>query len=763
MATHNTGTTATLGQSAHTVPFTFTIPAGVLAGDVMLVSVNTFSFPLTGPATSTPTSGGGSWTAVGPLVAAQDGTAGVSATAWHRVATAGDPGSTFTMSWTGGVGGTDGFWWTATHDSYTGFWTPDPVAQSITPTSGAQTAVGSCPSGTSLRSGSWVVQLGPITPNSSGTITGVPSGMTQRQLSNGNSGVSCASADSGASVGAAGTPIGGGSFTTSNATDNWWAEWTIELATVGAPAAAVSAPTPPPLIAPHPLFTEALLGHAWERADWQAQGVADLSVSFASTSGGVDTYNALSPWNGGVTQQMRVLAPTAPAAGYPRAFLVMLPVDPDQDTTFGDSIGIAQGLGAHNAYNLTCVQPGYAAAAGTGPWFGDNPLDPSVSQEKYTLLVVAWIRANLAVTGSEKVYLIGFSRSGLAAQFLLFRHPDLFAAAASWDSPVMMEDATGADSTNGSSIGGSPVNVFATTANFQTNYQLAPHLAGWQATGQWAVNRIWLGLGPAFPADPPAYDAALTGAGIPHSYGFSNTGESHAWHSDWVAAALAAIIPSNWAQAATVLPQQVPHPLLESLLDLASLRLDPGSDGAAATVQGTASLSGAGALSALSALSAPAALSGAGGVAGLSAQAAGSGITGAGSLAALVTEAAIASLSGAGAVSASPGAGQTASLSGAGSLSAVAVVSAPCFPSGAGSLSAAAVQGAVTVPAGTGTLAALAALQAAAAVTGGGAVTAAGAQVSPTAFGRSTAAGRAAATATAAGGTVTSAIPGGQP
>jgi hypothetical protein len=709
MATHNTGTTATLGQSAHTVAFTFTIPAGVLAGDVMLVSVNTFSFPLTGPATSTPTSGGGSWTAVGPLVAAQDGTAGVFATAWYRVATAGDPGSTFTISWTGGVGGTDGFWWTATHDSYTGFWTPDPVAQSITPTSGAQTAVGSCPSGTSLRSGSWVVQLGPITPNSSGTITGVPSGMTQRQLSNGNSGVSCASADSGASVGAAGTPIGGGSFTTSNATDNWWAEWTIELATVGAPAAAVSAPTPPPLIAPHPLFTEALLGHAWERADWQAQGVADLSVSFASTSGGVDTYNALSPWNGGVTQQMRVLAPTAPAAGYPRAFLVMLPVDPDQDTTFGDSIGIAQGLGAHNAYNLTCVQPGYAAAAGTGPWFGDNPLDPSVSQEKYTLLVVAWIRANLAVTGSEKVYLIGFSRSGLAAQFLLFRHPDLFAAAASWDSPVMMEDATGADSTNGSSIGGSPVNVFATTANFQTNYQLAPHLAGWQATGQWAVNRIWLGLGPAFPADPPAYDAALTGAGIPHSYGFSNTGESHAWHSDWVAAALAAIIPSDFTHAATLLPQQIPSPLLTDLLDLASLRLDPGtSAAAAATVQGTALLAGAGSVSALAVQGAPAAAVGVSSAPALAALAAVASPSGAGSASALAVLQAPASAAGAGSVTASTGSlvSGSASVAGAGAVSALAVLAVPASSSGTGSAAALAVQGAPGTAAGAGSVAA---------------------------------------------------------
>jgi len=736
MATHNTGTTATLGQSAHTVAFTFTIPGGVLAGDVMLVSINTFSFPLTGPATSTPASGGGSWTAIGPLVAAQNGTAGVFATAWQRVATAGDPGSTFTISWTGGVGGTDGFWWTATLDSYTGFWTADPIAQSITPTSGAQTAVGTCPSGTSLRSGSWVVQLGPITPNSSGTITGVPSGTTQRQLSNGNSGVSNASADSGASVGAAGTAIGGGSFTSSNATDNWWTEWTIELATIAAASPPVSAPVPPPLILPHPQFTDMLLGQAWQRADWQAQGVADLTVSFGSASGGVDTYNVLSPWNGGVTQQMRVLAPTAPNASYPRAFLVMLPVDANQDTTFGDSIGTIQGLGAHNQYNLTCVQPGYAAAAGTGPWFGDNPLDPSVSQEKFTLLITAWIRANLAVTGTEKVYLIGFSRSGLGGQFLLFRHPDVFSAVASWDAPFMMTDFDGTDPTNGGSIGGSPASVYGTSSCFTTKYQLsAAHLANWQATGQYGVNRIWLGLGPGFPADTPAYDAALTAAGIPHSYAFANTVESHAWHSDWVASALAAVIPSNWSQGTTVLPQQIPTPLLADLLDLASVRLDPGADGSA-VVQGTAALAGAGSVSALAVVQAPAALSGAGTVAGLSVQSAGAGIAGTGSLAALVTQAAIASLAGAGAVSASSAGGQTASLSGAGSVSAVAVVIAACSPAGAGALSAAVTVAASAQLSGAGSVAALATQAAAASLSGAGAVAAAGAERGPFTVGK---------------------------
>ena len=116
------------------------------------------------------------------------------------------------------------------------------------------------------------------------------------------------------------------------------------------------------------------------------------AASAQSTWCGIDTWNVTSPWNGGTTQHMRVLAPTAPNANYPHAFLIMLPVDPDQDTTFGDSIGTVQGLGAHNAYNLTCVQPGYAPAAGTGPWFGDNPLDPSISRDAKHLYVADYAR-----------------------------------------------------------------------------------------------------------------------------------------------------------------------------------------------------------------------------------------------------------------------------------------------------------------------------------------------------------------------------------
>ncbi len=78
--------------------------------------------------------------------------------------------------------------------------------------------------------------------------------------------------------------------------------------------------------------------------------------------------------------------------------------------------------------------------------------------------LVPWAQQNLATTGTEQNWLIGFSKSGLGAQDLILKHPDIFALAASWDFPADMSsyDQFGADSAAG----------YGTDANFQANYRL---------------------------------------------------------------------------------------------------------------------------------------------------------------------------------------------------------------------------------------------------------------------------------------------------
>ena len=51
-----------------------------------------------------------------------------------------------------------------------------------------------------------------------------------------------------------------------------------------------------------------------------------------------------------------------------------------------------------------------------------------------------WVKANLATTGTEQNWLIGFSKSGIGAEDLLLKHPDLFTLAATWDFPADMSE-----------------------------------------------------------------------------------------------------------------------------------------------------------------------------------------------------------------------------------------------------------------------------------------------------------------------------------
>lgn len=277
MTAFNTGTTAVLAGAAHTTPFTFTVPAGVAVGDVMIVALEIFTFTATTPGIGAPSSGGGAWTAIGPGLVDSGASGGLDsyASCWYRVATASDPGSTFTVSWSGSTPSTDQIWWTANLDSYTGFYTASPIGNVPVPAKNADTAgLPACPAGTTARPGSWAVYAATATVAGAGTISSTPpAGTTLRKNSSTNAGVCCATADTNGSAGGQGAAIGGGSFAASSTA--WSVVWTIELCTVAPSAAVTAAPTPPRI--PHPRFLDLLVEEAYQRADWQAQGVASLA------------------------------------------------------------------------------------------------------------------------------------------------------------------------------------------------------------------------------------------------------------------------------------------------------------------------------------------------------------------------------------------------------------------------------------------------------------------------------------------------------
>jgi Putative esterase len=266
----------------------------------------------------------------------------------------------------------------------------------------------------------------------------------------------------------------------------------------------------------------------WSGGDFS--GTAGFQVYYLSTgANGVKSYQVISSDNGPGPQVMRVLTPTHPAPGVPHNFLYVLPVQPQLGNAFNDGLDTLRRLDAQDQYNLTIIEPTFAI----DPWYADNPKNANVRYETFmTREVVPWVEKNLAITGHEQNWLIGFSKSGLGGQDLILKHPDIFALAASWDFPANMSsyDELGAD----------PAASYGTDANFQANYRLTDSFVNAHRAPFLRESRIWIGGSREFPVDMADYAKLLTKEGMVY------TREAprfmfHSWDSGWVPVALAAL------------------------------------------------------------------------------------------------------------------------------------------------------------------------------------------------------------------------------
>ena len=142
------------------------------------------------------------------------------------------------------------------------------------------------------------------------------------------------------------------------------------------------------------------------------------------------------PDNGPGLQVMRVLAACSILpAGCRTTSCTCSRFSPDWVSAFNDGLDTVRRLDAQDRYNLTIIEPTFAI----DPWYADNPKNPNVRYETFmTREIVPWVEKNLAITGHEQNWLIGFSKSGLGAQDLILKHPDIFTLAASWDFPAGM-------------------------------------------------------------------------------------------------------------------------------------------------------------------------------------------------------------------------------------------------------------------------------------------------------------------------------------
>ena len=265
-------------------------------------------------------------------------------------------------------------------------------------------------------------------------------------------------------------------------------------------------------------------------ADNWSGGNTGFQVSYASTdSQGVKSYDLISTNDGYGPQTIRVLNPTNPAAGVAHNFLIVLPVEAGLGSNFGDGLSTLESLNAQNQYNVTIIEPTFAI----NPWYADDPNDPHLQYETFmTQELAPWIKQNLATTGNEQVWLLGFSKSGMGGEDLILKHPDLFTLAASWDFPADMSTYNG--------LGGDPAANYGTDANYQANYRLTSTFVDAHKGSFLTNNRIWIGGYSLYQTDMSDYDAILASEGMVHS---TETPQymAHRWDSGWVQIAMGAL------------------------------------------------------------------------------------------------------------------------------------------------------------------------------------------------------------------------------
>jgi hypothetical protein len=246
-------------------------------------------------------------------------------------------------------------------------------------------------------------------------------------------------------------------------------------------------------------------------------------------SRGIAIYSFISATNPGSPRLLRVLRPARPSPRVPHNFLFVLPVEEGLKSVYGNGLYTLQSLDVQNEYNVTIIEPSF----GIQPWYADNPDEPGVRHEMFmTRELIPWVRATLTTTGYEQNWLIGFSKSGLGAQALLLKYPDLFDLAASWDFP--------ADMSAHDEYGLGSVACYGTDANFQVNYRLTSQFVDTRRAPFLQDCRIWIGHGPVFMNNVSRYESMLAAAGVRYT-AEATLDSRHRWDGGWLPAALAAL------------------------------------------------------------------------------------------------------------------------------------------------------------------------------------------------------------------------------
>lgn len=168
---------------------------------------------------------------------------------------------------------------------------------------------------------------------------------------------------------------------------------------------------------------------------WISAGVCAAALSGAVDAGAdeLKIHSVESPYQPGL-QEIRVLLPDTynPARKYPVVYVLAV------GQGRGSALRIFREADLHNRFDVILAESSFAAT----PWFGDHPSDPLVRQESYVRdFFVPFVEKSYSTPQSPDARLLfGFSKSGWGACTLIFRNPDFFGYAASWDAPYFLQD-----------------------------------------------------------------------------------------------------------------------------------------------------------------------------------------------------------------------------------------------------------------------------------------------------------------------------------
>lgn len=244
----------------------------------------------------------------------------------------------------------------------------------------------------------------------------------------------------------------------------------------------------------------------------------DMISAATKDAGGFLVHKVNSEFQAGETL-IRVLPPDKLEDGRVYPVVYVLPVEAGVEHRYGDGLAEIKSRDLHHKHQAYFIAPTFSQL----PWYADHPTDQAIRQESYFLdVVVPFIDKSYPVpSDGGGRYLLGFSKSGWGAWSLLLRRPEMFAKAAAWDAPMLM-DRVGL-------YGTSP--IFATQDRFD-EYRLDRRLPAAAEKLRGRPRLILTGYGNFREHHQRAHQLLLD-LQIPHDYR-DGPERKHDWHSGWV-------------------------------------------------------------------------------------------------------------------------------------------------------------------------------------------------------------------------------------